>query len=240
MKSRGEGVMIYVTGDMHGSIDILKLIDNNFPEGRNLTKDDYVIICGDFGLVWNNSAKERYWLKWLQERSFTTLFIDGNHENFDLLNNYPVEYWNEGKVHIINDSVIHLMRGRVFYIQGKKILTFGGATSIDQAYRTEHISWWKEELPSTKEFEEGLKNLEINELSVDYIITHCCSSETLKLVSKYCNFDRSVEYDSLNMYFDHIEKNINYGEWFFGHYHSDILNVRKNQSLLYKKIVKIV
>lgn len=43
--------MIYVTGDTHGVIDIGKLGFKNFPEGKNLTKNDYVIICGDFGFV---------------------------------------------------------------------------------------------------------------------------------------------------------------------------------------------
>ncbi len=38
---------IFFTGDIHGSIDIQKLNATNFPEGKNLTKDDYVIICGD-------------------------------------------------------------------------------------------------------------------------------------------------------------------------------------------------
>ncbi|WP_260504042.1 hypothetical protein [Paenibacillus illinoisensis] len=73
-----------------------------------MTKDDYVIIVGDFGLIWDGSNEDRYWLKWLDKtKSFTTLFLDGNHENFDLLEQYPVENWNGGKVHRINKSVIH-------------------------------------------------------------------------------------------------------------------------------------
>ena len=44
---------IYVTGDTHQSIDIHKLTTSNFPEQKELTKNDYVIICGDFGLLWN-------------------------------------------------------------------------------------------------------------------------------------------------------------------------------------------
>lgn len=156
--------MIFITGDIHGSNDINRLNDENFPKGKYLTKEDYVIICGDFGLIWDGSEEEKYWLQWLQDRKFTTLFIDGNHENFERLNKYSTEYWNEGKVHIINDSVMHLMRGQVFYIEGKTFFTFGGATSIDKVYRTEDISWWKEEMPTVKETEEGLRNLELNNL----------------------------------------------------------------------------
>ena len=131
--------MIHITGDIHGTISVNKRLNTrNFPQQKQLTKNDYVIIAGDFGLIWDGSKEDQYWLKWLNKtKPFTTLFIDGNHENFDLLEEYPVEIWNGGKVHRINDSVIHLMRGQVFEIEGKKIFTFGGAASHDKEYRKE-------------------------------------------------------------------------------------------------------
>ena len=55
---------IYITGDIHASYDIEKLSSSHF-DATGLTKDDYVIICGDFGLVWNNSTSEQYWLRCL-------------------------------------------------------------------------------------------------------------------------------------------------------------------------------
>lgn len=82
---------IFVTGDLHGQIDIRKLNKRNFPIQDELTKEDYLIIVGDFGLVWHDTKEEQYWTKWLSTRNFTTLFIDGNHENFDRLDAYPVE-----------------------------------------------------------------------------------------------------------------------------------------------------
>ncbi|WP_162267470.1 metallophosphoesterase, partial [Clostridium botulinum] len=94
--------MIFVTGDTHIPRDIEKL---NFVNYKNLTKDDYVIICGDFGAIWDNSKQELYYREWLQNKPWTTLFIDGNHENFDLLYKFPVEDKFGGKVHKINDSI---------------------------------------------------------------------------------------------------------------------------------------
>ena len=41
--------MIYITGDTHIPTDVGKLSSKRFPEQKNLTKNDYVIICGDFG-----------------------------------------------------------------------------------------------------------------------------------------------------------------------------------------------
>lgn len=121
--------IIWVTGDTHGDW-IHRVNMDSFPEQREMSKDDYVIILGDFG-IWRDSPQQRWYLNWLEERNFTTLFIDGNHENYDILDSYPVEEWHGGKVHFIKPSVIHLMRGQVFDIDGLKFFTFGGASSHD-------------------------------------------------------------------------------------------------------------
>lgn len=76
---------MYIIGDLHGYIDISKLNSKRFPQNSRLTKEDFVIIAGDFGLVWDNKNDEKYWRKWLSNKNFTTLFIDGNHENHDML-----------------------------------------------------------------------------------------------------------------------------------------------------------
>lgn len=108
--------MIYITGDTHAE-EFVKLNTEHFPEQKNLTKDDYVIICGDFGLVWKTGWEARSEMWWLDhfenDCTYTLLFVDGNHENFDRLNSYPVKEWHGGKVHEIRPHVLHLMRGQV-------------------------------------------------------------------------------------------------------------------------------
>ena len=124
--------MIYITGDIHGSPERLGV--HSFYEQKEMTRDDVVIICGDFGMVWEESgesASEQYWLKWLEDKPFTTVFVCGNHENFDRLYQYPVKEWHGGKVHEIRPHVLHLMRGEVFDIEGLKFFAFGGASSHD-------------------------------------------------------------------------------------------------------------
>jgi calcineurin-like phosphoesterase family protein len=78
---------VYVTGDTHCPIDIKKLNSENFQEGKTLTKDDVVIILGDFGLLWKDipDKEEKYWTNWLNNKPWTTLFVDGNHENHNRL-----------------------------------------------------------------------------------------------------------------------------------------------------------
>ena len=116
---------IFITGDTHG--DFTRFKKEVFYEQAELTKEDCIIITGDFGGVWDSSANERYWLDWLEQKPFTTLFVSGNHENFDLLAEYPVEDWCGGTVQRIRPSVIHLMRGQVYSIQGKKFFKIGRA-----------------------------------------------------------------------------------------------------------------
>lgn len=102
-----------------------------------MTKEDIVIICGDFGGVWcqENYKKglknENHWLDWLDSKLFTTLFVCGNHENFDRLYFFPVEERYSGKVHILRPSVFHMIRGKIFQIEVRKIFAFGGASSHD-------------------------------------------------------------------------------------------------------------
>lgn len=124
--------MIYITGDTHS--DFSRFTEEKFPIQYEMTKDDYVIICGDFGGVWTfeeESSREKEALDWLDNKNFTTLFVDGNHENYTRLYNYPIEEWHGGKVHKVRNSVVHLIRGEIFNIDNKKIFAFGGARSHD-------------------------------------------------------------------------------------------------------------
>ena len=250
---------IFVTGDCHG--DFRKFNTGYFPVQSELDKDDYVIICGDFGGIWDvgwESKNEKYWLDWLEKKPYTTLFVDGNHENYDRLNGYPVKNWNNGLVHEIRPSVFHLMRGQVFDIAGKKIFSFGGASCHDVdggildtedpdfadkkkaadrswlPYRIKHISWWKEELPDDREYDEASKNLEAVDFKIDYIISHCCSSKTQNMLSS----DGEYVTDALTDFFDLVREKCEFKKWYFGHYHMDI-TVSDKEVLLYDSIIPI-
>lgn len=227
--------MIYVTGDTHGTIDVQKLYTfaENHPE---LTKDDYLIIAGDCGAVWSEATLSDY-IKYYVSLPFTVLFIDGNHENFDMLDGYPVETWRGGKVHKITPDLIHLMRGQVFELEGKTVFTFGGATSIDKECRREGVSWWKREVPSYEETDEGIANLKRYGGKVDYIITHSCSERALYYPAmSYIAPSKidSPEIGSLTYIEDHAE----FEHWYFGHFHIDA-KLGNRYTALYRNIVKL-
>lgn len=208
--------MIFITGDIHGEIDIKKLNTKNFPIQKELTKQDYVIICGDFGLIWNGSKAEKYWLDWLSDKPFTTLFVDGNHENFDLLQVFAATEWHGGKVQVIRPNILHLMRGQVYDIDGKKFFSMGGAASHDKKYRTEGKSWWAQEMPSAEEYKEAEINLAQHNWEVDCVITHCAPTS----VQSYLN--PSLVSDDLTAFFEQLIGRLKWDKWYFGHYHMDV------------------
>ena len=137
---------VWITGDIHG--EPRRFNTESFYEQSNTTKDDVMIICGDFGLVWDytgEGSSERWWLNWLENKPWTTVFVDGNHENFNRLYQYPVKEWNGGLVHEIRPHVLHLMRGEVFTIEGKTFFAMGGASSHDISDGIIDSLNWKEE-----------------------------------------------------------------------------------------------
>lgn len=213
--------MILITGDIHGTHDIAKLGIDNEAFFSKMKKSDYLIICGDFGLVWDNGEEDRRWRDWLDQRNYTTLFVDGNHENFDLLNSYPVQQWCGGKIHRISDSIIHLMRGQVFEIDGKSFFTMGGAESHDKADRIWGESYWNEELPSEAEYTEALRNLRKHDYKVDYIISHCATTALQEEIIKL-TWDTRYKSNPLLKFFDELSMMLSYKRWFCGHYHVDL------------------
>ena len=179
---------VFITGDLHGDIDITKLNTKSFPEQKELTKNDYLIITGDFGLIWNDepSKIEKNWSEWLTTRTYTTIVVLGNHENYNRIEKLPEVEMFGGTVWKYTDSIFILKRGAVYEIAGKKYFTIGGAMSTDQQFRTEGQSWWKQEIPSSEEFDNGLKTLHKHEYEVDYVLTHTAPARVIQQYMNSC------------------------------------------------------
>ncbi len=206
--------MVFVTGDTHGDPNRLSKSQLKF-----LNEGDTLIVCGDFGFIWDKSKAEEKVLKNLSKRKYNICFIDGTHENFDLLNAYPLTTWNGGNVHQISDNIYHLMRGQIFTIDGLKIFTMGGGESPDLDARIEDNPWLKYEIPSKEELLEGATSLEEHNCKIDVIITHEPSS-TIKGFLKLGESE-AVRVTTLNAYFDELSKCSEFSRWFFGSLHLD-------------------
>lgn len=220
--------MILVTGDTHRDIDIEKIFDlrRNIKSG---SKVKYLLIAGDFGGVWENNFKDDRFIKYAYGTlGCTVIFVDGNHENYNLLNKYPITEWNGAKVSFINNNVIHLHRGEVVSLDGVKVFGFGGAMSTDRGYGISTKSWWKEELPSTKEIKNAKCNLKKLNNKVDIILTHDAPDSILHQMNisrNYNNLNRDVETQFKN-FLETIKEEVSFKNWYFGHHH-------KNAKLFY-------
>ena len=231
---------IYLTGDIHGEMSVNRCSHKRWLEGRNLTKDDYLIIAGDFGLIYHpeQTSAERYWLKWLAERPFSVLWVDGNHENFDRLNQLPLENKFGGLVGRVADSIFHLRRGEIYQIQDKKILAFGGAASSDKIHRVEHISWWKEEVPSYQDMDHCLENLYKHQNEVDIIVAHTCPFSLVSILLAWTKKYEGREIDPTTKMLEHIVSTTKFSDFYCGHWHID--REMSKYHFVYEKILKIV
>ncbi len=258
--------MVYLTGDTHGSF--LRFTKNQRAQYPfDLTSQDKVIVCGDFGLLWVKDATFTFDVNWLGSLPFQILWVQGNHENYDLIAEYPIELWMGGKArHIVRDKIILLERGQVFEIENKTFFTMGGAASHDmeggvldrsspsfqeerkrarkkrQVYRVLRETWWPEELPSEEELQEGRRNLAQAGYQVDYVISHCGSTRLQERLKKGFaeEIHRVDSYtsDRLTDYFDELEDKLQYCHWYCGHYHKE-LRLDGNHTILYEGIVPL-
>lgn len=257
--------MIYITGDTH--CDFKRFYKKHrLKLPFRFTDSDYMIICGDFGLLWTRDKESEFLMNWLSSLPFRILWVQGNHENYDMIDEYEIEMWKGGKVrHIVRDRIILLERGQVFQIDGFRFFTFGGAASHDiqggilelsdpyyqqkrrhankrhLPYRVKGISWWSNELPSAEEMMEGYRNLEKNDYKVDYVITHCCATGLQHILEQWKeDKDSSHPYppDILTDYFEELENKLEYKHWFCGHYHMNVEPDEKH-TVLYEDIVPL-
>lgn len=246
--------MIYLIGDTHGTIDFscfMSLKDRARSGSLQMSPDkDFVVVLGDWGVVWDNipSKEELKILKMWETAPWTTLVVDGNHENFARLFAYPEVPFNDGVARQISERIYNLKRGEIYNLCGHKIFVFGGGLSIDQERRVEGVSWWREELPTTREMDIGLEKLEQHGNKVDLIFTHEAPRRFVPELLG-CKNDKvdeslpeSLKYKSpLAAYFEHLYNEIEFKAWFGGHYHCDKHFKQNNKEMfvLYRSIYSI-
>ena len=108
--------MIYV-GDVHGKVGQLEWQLRHDPSW----KDKQIFQVGDMGVGFKGVSFD---YKWSKDR---LLFIRGNHDSPEACRQHPNYAGDFG------------------YIPKEKLFYCGGAWSIDQAWRTEGVTWWKDE-----------------------------------------------------------------------------------------------
>ncbi len=235
-------------------MDKLKYFLQQCEEGKYyLTKDDYVIICGDFGLLWNYKSLGRCigsnttdwcWdedeiklFEWYNSCPWTTLVVLGNHENYDRWNTYPISEWHGGRVQRVGSSIIRLMNGEIYDIDGHTYFCMGGAMSTDRGTATYteeydiHKWWWPQEIPSDAEWNNAYDNLNKVNWKVDYVITHDAPAG----ITMQTSLKRRASKVSGNL--EIIRMSIEFAHWFCGHLHMD--EDYGKISILYNRVLPI-
>ena len=200
--------MVYITGDTHGDFTRFQS-----PILKKATANDFLIVCGDFGFFWDDSKKEQKIRRKIEDLNYTVCFVDGCHENFDLLEKYPTQEWNGGTARVIAPNLVHLMRGQVYNICGKKIFTFGGGHSQDFEFRTAE-NWWEREQPTYQEIVAAAETLKKHDNTVDYIITHEPPASL-----KDCLRVDTMQRLEVHAFFEDLTTICTFSEWYFGKCH---------------------
>lgn len=189
---------------------------------------DMLLICGDFGYTFRGDEDEDKFFDYIEkEANFDIIFVDGNHENFPKIYSYPIEQWNNGKVHKIRNNIRHLMRGEIYTINSKTFFVFGGGYSIDKERRLDYEKvygrkiWWEEEFPTKQEIDNAYKNLEKYNWKVNYIITHSAPTNVLPMVSEFFISSLKADIDIVNSTLEDIRQKTDFDHWYFGHYHGN-------------------
>ncbi|MBQ9946211.1 MAG: metallophosphoesterase [Clostridia bacterium] len=223
--------MIFITGDTHGDQERLSKTELSM-----IKSDDTLIICGDFGFIWNNDSKEAQFLNRLEKRNYTICFVDGIHENFNVLNNYPVVIWNGGRVHKIRNNIFHLMRGQIYEIENKKFFTMGGGENPELDLHEEDDLSEHKEIPSTSEMLNGVSNLEKHNYKVDYIITHEPPSKIRDFLLLSSN--KTLRVTTLGAYLDELSQQTDFKRWYFAGMHIDKF-ISDSYTAIFRNIVSI-
>ena len=246
---------VYVTADTHRWKGLAKLGEAEWPEGQGLSREDYLVILGDYGGVWTNpedgslvADDDRELLAWFERQPWTTLFVDGNHENHDVIDKFPVTERFGGSVQVVPGypHLIHLMRGEVYDLppgdgMTARCFVMGGAESADRMWRTEGVSWWAREMPSDEEYDRAEANLERVGWSVDYVLTHDLPYNVL------CDWWRSElrgrpESNQLTGFLHYVDERLDWERlrmWYAGHHHRDVTLYDGKHCVLFESVIKL-
>lgn len=219
---------LYITGDIHRTTDISKLLSENFKISRSLTKDDILVVLGDWGAIWYGDERDNQILNWWEEQPWTTFVVLGNHCNYDAIEKLPIVEKFGSPARKVSNSVYIALSGNIYTLCGKRCLTINGAESIDKALRTEGLTWWPQEAITIEDCKRALSN--ISNQTPDYIFSHTGGSEVVK----------NLGFNAYNsdLLLDKILAAAPSASHFCGHYHGDKI-VNERSRIVYDDIIML-
>lgn len=203
--------MVYITGDTHGDLDRFKS-----KQSQKLKKGDTLLVCGDFGFIWDGSEAEEKNIHWLSKRKYNIFFIEGAHENYELLNSYPTVELCGGSAKKIAENIYLLKRGDIFDIEGKSWFAFGGGDDEEIDLMDVRSCEEFSHLPTNEEMDYARENLKKHDNKVDYIITYDVNFK----IKAFLQLDQ-YNFNNLHAFLEEVATGTEFSKWFFGCYHLD-------------------
>lgn len=166
---------ILVLGDTHGSLRHVRLAC----EQAVRSGCDRIVQVGDWGFLWPGHDKLDELTQVLLEHDLHMYFLDGNHDNHELLPHDSQEMVE------LSSAVTYLPRGLAWEWDSKRFMSLGGAFSIDKRRRTAFISWWPSETVSMSDAARAILN---GKCGVDVMFTHDAPSGVATLEDLLANY----------------------------------------------------
>lgn len=214
--------MVYYTGDIHGNILPIQL----FIRRHNLTTDDTIVILGDVGLNFNESAlierRKKYKLNYM---GVNILCVHGNHEvRPETIPTYKEELWNHGVVYVEEKYpfIKFAKDGEIYDLDGEKSIVIGGAYSVDKFYRLERgLPWFSDEQPSDETKERVTQILMGCHWKIDQVLSHTCPLKYEPVEAFLPGLSQDSIDKSTETWLDKLEDLLDYKRWLCGHWHID-------------------
>ena len=212
---------IFVCGDIHAYFGRLN-------DMLNRKNPDIILQCGDYGwwphyhdtydTLLHGKKFDQHGVKNPNTKIF---WCGGNHENWDDLDKYD-------DMTEVSPNVFYMPIGTTLELpDGRTVMFVGKAESTDKQWRTEGVSWWRQEVFSYKDFD-LLPNPK--EVKVDIVISHTVPKTFMKEFSH--EFDSMVLQGRINdptcEALDRVLEMFKPDLWFSGHFHNFMWGVYKN------------
>jgi len=204
---------------------------------------NFHVILGDGGFMWqNNQAADQFNYAALALRPFPVLCVIGNHEPILGMDGLPETDIGIGEtVHQICDApfVAYFKRGKIYNINGFKILVLGGALSIDKIFRKPGKTWWELEYWTEREKSDVFELLK-TENTFDFVLSHTGPQKINQKLFRTAIGGNSKKFtDEVALLNDEIEKRINFREWWCGHFHENVFFYDEEKGRGYQYLYKM-
>lgn len=228
---------LFITGDTHGRFDKIEYLCRK----ENTSTDDICIILGDVGINFYLNDTDAIKKRRLAKLPITLFCVHGNHEerpynisSYEICNFMGAEAYYETAY----PNLIFAKDGEIYNINGKTMMSIGGAYSVDKFYRlSQGMAWFPSEQPDENIKHHVETNLTKSDWHIDYILSHTTPFSCEPTWAFIEGIDQSTVDNSTEKWLDAIHAKLSFSYWFAGHFHVD--SVENDVHILFDSVIRL-